>query len=126
MSRKTWRRLMQNIQKFLSGALLGAGLLFFAGLGVAQAQDSHPQAAQAQGSQPALGKMTIQATAKGTSTQMGKIYNVNITIDAYSNEDDRQTLISAFKKSGQDGLVNALQDMKPKGRIRFASGGVGN
>jgi len=117
---------MQNILKFRSGALLGASLLFFAGMGVAQAQGNQPQAGQAQGSQPPLGKMTIQATAKGTSTQMGKIYSVNITIDAYSNEDDRQTLINAFQKSGQDGLVDALQDMKPKGRIRFASGGVGN
>ena len=117
---------MQNIHKFLAGAVLGAALLFFAGMGVAQAQDNQPQAGQAQGSQPPLGKMTIQATAKGTSTQMGKIYSVNITIEAYSNEDDRQTLISAFQKSGQDGLVDALQDMKPKGRIRFASGGVGN
>jgi hypothetical protein len=95
-------------------------------MGVAQAQGNQPQAGQAQASQPPLGKMTIQATAKGTSTQMGKIYSVNITIEAYSNEDDRQTLISAFQKSGQDGLVDALQDMKPKGRIRFASGGVGN
>lgn len=117
---------MQNIYKFLAGAVLGAGLLFFAGMGVAQAQGNQPQAGQAQASQPPLGKMTIQATAKGTSTQMGKIYSVNITIEAYSNEDDRQTLISAFQKSGQDGLVDALQDMKPKGRIRFASGGVGN
>jgi len=117
---------MQNIHKFLAGAVLGAALLFFAGVGVAQAQGNQPQAGQAQGSQPPLGKMTIQATAKGTSTQMGKIYSVNITIEAYSNEDDRQTLISAFQKSGQDGLVDALQDMKPKGRIRFASGGVGN
>jgi len=74
----------------------------------------------------AKGRMTIQATAMGTSTQLGKIYNVNILIEGYSNEDDRQTLISAFKRNGQDGLVDALQDMKPKGRIRFASGGVGN
>src|SRR5215831_7969953 len=117
---------MQNIHKFLAGAVLGAALLFFAGVGAAQAQGNQPQAGQAQGSQPPLGKMTIQATAKGTSTQMGKIYSVNITIEAYSNEDDRQTLISAFQKSGQNGLVDALEDMKPKGRIRFASGGVGN
>jgi len=74
----------------------------------------------------AKGRMTIQATAMGTSTQLGKIYNVNILIEGYSNEDDRQTLIAAFKRNGQDGLVDALQDMKPKGRIRFASGGVGN
>jgi len=77
---------------------------------------------------PALGqgRMTIQATAKGTSTQLGRMADVNIYIESYSNEDDRQTLINAFKQRGQSGLVDVLQDMKPKGRIRFASGGVGN
>lgn len=71
-------------------------------------------------------RMTIQATAKGTSTQLGRIYNVNIHIDALSTQDDRNALIEAFKRSGQDGLVDKLQDMKSKGRVRFASGGVGN
>lgn len=70
--------------------------------------------------------MTIQATARGTSTQLGRIYNVNIVIQKYSTPEDRQALIDAFKRSGQDGLVSVLEDMKPKGRIRFASGGVGN
>ena len=70
--------------------------------------------------------MTIQATARGTSTQLGKLLDVNIYIQAYSTQDDRNTLINAFKQGGQDRLVEALQDMKPKGRVRFASGGVGN
>src|SRR3954453_21574681 len=74
----------------------------------------------------AQGRMTIQATAMGTSTQMGRIYSVNIIIEKFSTADDRQTLIDAFKRSGQDGLVDVLEDMKPKGRVRFASGGVGN
>ena len=74
----------------------------------------------------AQGTMTIQATAMGTSTQMGKIVNVNIYIENYSTIEDRNSLIEAFKKSGQDGMVKVLEDMKPKGRIRFASGGVGN
>jgi len=72
------------------------------------------------------GPMTIQATAMGTSTQLGKIYNVNIHIDGYSTQQDRQALIDAFTQRGQDGLVDVLADMKPKGRVRFASGGVGN
>lgn len=71
-------------------------------------------------------RMTIQATAKGTSTQLGKLVNVNIYIEAYSTLDDKQTLIDAFKSRGQNGLVDALQDMKSKGRVRFSSGGVGN
>jgi len=72
------------------------------------------------------GRMTIQATAMGTSTQLGRIADVNIYIEAYSTPEDRNTLIEAFKRRGQDGLVDALQDMKPKGRVRFSSGGVGN
>jgi hypothetical protein len=71
-------------------------------------------------------RMTIQATANGTSTQMGKIVNVNIYIEQFSTTEDRSSLINAFQKSGQDGMVKVLEDMKPKGRIRFASGGVGN
>jgi hypothetical protein len=71
-------------------------------------------------------RMTIQATAKGTSTQLGRMVDVNIYIEAYSTQDDKQTLIDAFKRRGQDGLVDALQDMKSKGRVRFSSGGVGN
>jgi len=72
------------------------------------------------------GRMTIQATVMGTSTQLGKLYNINIYIEGYSTQDDRQTLINAFKRNGQDGLVRELQDMSSKGRVRFASGGVGN
>ena len=71
-------------------------------------------------------RMTIQATAMGTSTQMGKIFDVNIIIEQFSTPADRKALIDAFTRSGQDGLVSVLEDMKPKGRVRFASGGVGN
>lgn len=71
-------------------------------------------------------RMTIQATAMGTSTQSGKLADVTIYIEQYSTTEDRNSLINAFKKSGQTGMVSVLEDMKPKGRIRFASGGVGN
>lgn len=74
----------------------------------------------------AQGRMTIQATAMGTSTQLGKIFNVNIHIEQFSTPDDRKALMDAFARSGQAGLVDVLEDMKPKGRVRFASGGVGN
>src|SRR5262245_23773129 len=71
-------------------------------------------------------RMTIQATVMGTSTQLGKMYNVNILIEGLSSPEERQALIQAFKRSGQDGLIGVLEDLKPKGRLRFASGGVGN
>jgi len=54
------------------------------------------------------------------------MFDVNIIIEQFSTQDDRKALIDAFTRSGQDGLVGVLEDMKPKGRVRFASGGVGN
>ena len=60
---------------------------------------------------------TIDATAMGTSTQMGKIVNVKVTIYEYSDDEDRQILIEAFKKEQNEGLVNALTKMKSVGRI---------
>jgi hypothetical protein len=74
----------------------------------------------------AQGRMTIQATAMGASTQMGKIYNVNILIEQFSTPSDRKALIDAFARSGKDGLVDVLEEMKPKRRVRFANGSVGN
>jgi hypothetical protein len=102
---------MRYISRFLCNGLIGSLLLSVLG-----------SATLAYGQE----RMTIQATAKGTSTQLGRIIDVNIYIEAYSTADDRNTLIDAFKRRGQDGLVDALQDMKPKGRVRFSSGGVGN
>src|SRR3974390_709942 len=71
-------------------------------------------------------RMTIQATAMGTSTQSGNLARRTLYIEQYSTTEDRNSLINAFKKSGQTGMVSVLEDMKPKGRIRFSSGGVGN
>jgi hypothetical protein len=69
--------------------------------------------------------MMIQATARGTSTQMGKMIQINIHIDQFSTQDDRKALIDAFNRSGQDGLVDALDHMKGKGRFSTPYG-VGN
>ena len=102
---------MRYISRFISVSLIGLFLFLVAG--------SAPLAY-------AQGRMTIQATAKGTSTQLGRIVNVNIYIEGYSTPDDRKTLVDAFNRRGQDGLVDALQDMKSKGRVRFSGGGVGN
>src|SRR6201982_1277256 len=105
------RRTMRYISRRLRNSLIGLLLLSVAGSGTLASDQ---------------GRMTIQATAMGTSTQLGRMADVNIYIEAYSTSDDRNTLIEAFKRRGQDGLVDALQDMKPKGRVRFSSGGVGN
>jgi len=60
---------------------------------------------------------TIDATAMGTSTQLGKNVSVKVTIYEYSTDEDRQILIDAFKKGQNQGLVNALTKMKAIGRI---------
>ena len=60
---------------------------------------------------------TIDAQAMGTSTQMGKNVGVKVIINRYSTQEERQILVDAFKKGQHQGLVKALQDMKPVGRI---------
>ncbi len=60
---------------------------------------------------------TIDATAMGTSTQLGKDVNVKVIIYEYSTDEDRQILVDAFKKGQNQGLVNALTKMKAVGRI---------
>ncbi len=60
---------------------------------------------------------TIDATAQGTSTQLGKTVNIKITIYEYSTPEDKELLTTAFKQGGNKGLVNALTKMKSVGRI---------
>jgi hypothetical protein len=102
---------MAHLKRLLRNTFIVSVFFVLAGIGTSvQAQE----------------RMTIQATAMGTSTQMGKIYNVNIIIEQFSTPDDQKALIEAFRSRGQDGLIDVLEDMKPKGRVRFSSGGVGN
>jgi hypothetical protein len=61
---------------------------------------------------------TIDATARGTSTQMGNIGSIKIIISKYSTPEDRQTLVDAFKKGQSQGLTEALSKMKSAGRIQ--------
>ncbi len=62
-------------------------------------------------------RITIQANAKGTSTQLGRIVPVRIIIESLSTPDDQKLLIEAFKKNRTEGMRSALGKMKPKGRI---------
>jgi len=63
----------------------------------------------------------IDARARGTSTQMGKDFDVKVTIDKFSSPEDRAALVAAFKKGGNDEMVKALSKMKSVGRIRIPS-----
>ncbi len=62
-------------------------------------------------------RITIQANAKGTSTQLGQIVAVKILIEGVSAPEDRDAIIAGFKKNGTDGMRDALEKLKPKGRI---------
>src|SRR4051812_49025000 len=54
----------------------------------------------------------IQASARGTSTQMAQVTHITIHVYEYSNHEDRQILIGAFEKGQNEGLVNALEKMR--------------
>lgn len=60
---------------------------------------------------------TIDATAMGTSTQMGRMVGITITIYDFSTPADRQILVDAYTKGQNQGLSNALQKMPAVGRI---------
>jgi len=92
-----------SIRKFSSGGLLLTALLLTAVTVALSADDRKVE--------------TIDATAMGTSTQLGKVVSVKVTIYEYSEEEDRQILIEAFTKGQNEGLVNALTKMKSVGRI---------
>ena len=50
---------------------------------------------------------TIDATAYGTSTQLGRNVGVTVIIYEFSTPEDRQILVDAFQKGQNQGLVNA-------------------
>jgi hypothetical protein len=60
---------------------------------------------------------TIDATAMGTSTQLGKNVSVKVIISKFSTEEDRAVLVDAFKKGQNKGLVDALSKMPSVGRV---------
>jgi len=60
---------------------------------------------------------TIDATAWGTSTQMGRNVGITLVIYEYSTPADEDILRDAFQKGQNQGLVNALEKMKAVGHI---------
>jgi hypothetical protein len=59
----------------------------------------------------------IQATAMGTSTQLGRVVSVNLIIKEITSDEERAGMLQAFQQKGNEGLVNALDKMKSKGRM---------
>ena len=68
---------------------------------------------------------TISATARGTGTQLGGSVGVTLIINQPSTPEDRQTLIQAFQKGQNQGLVDALRKMKAVGHVAI-SGTIGS
>jgi hypothetical protein len=62
---------------------------------------------------------TIEAQAFGTGTQLGQNIGVTLNIYEFSTPADRVTLVNAFEKGQNQGLVNALQKMKAVGHIEI-------
>src|SRR3984957_14633540 len=74
------------------------------------------------GSTPALSQdrskpETIEATAMGTDTQLGKELWIAPSVYEYSPRADKQILAEAFQNGKDQGLYNALSKMKVVGRI---------
>ena len=91
-----------RIRHFANGISLVLGLFMIAGVhGFGQRSENE----------------TIDATAFGTSTQLGRNFGVKIIIYEFSSPEDRDVLVQAFAKGQNDGLVNALEKMKAVGRI---------
>ena len=67
----------------------------------------------------AAAQEVFDVTAFGTSTQMGKNVPIKIIIERYSTPQDKQTIDQAFAQGQNQGLVNALEKMKPVGRIQI-------
>ena len=91
----------QGMQKRALGSLLLASLFFVGGTPAFSADNIE----------------TIQATAMGTSTQLGRTVGITVHIYEYSTMEDRDILIEAFTQGQNQGLVNALTKMKAVGRI---------
>jgi hypothetical protein len=69
-------------------------------------------------------RLTIRAIARGTSTQLGKLINVDIYINEFSAPEEQSALLEAFQANGSEGLANALDKLRAKGRIAL-TGTVG-
>jgi hypothetical protein len=90
----------------ISVAVLIVGSLFVADSNRAAAQDTKLSK-----------RITIQAQAMGTSTQLGRTFNITARVNELSPPGDQAILLEAFKAKGNEGLVNALSKMPAKGRL---------
>jgi hypothetical protein len=62
---------------------------------------------------------TIDAQAFGTGNQMGQNIGVTLNIYEFSTPADRVTLLQAYEKGQNQGLVTALQKMRSVGHVEI-------
>ena len=96
-----------NNGKLLAKSLLASGILLLTCTPWVSAQ------------QRGVKNETIEASAMGTGSQMGRVIGVTLNIYDYSTPADRTALVEAFDKGKNQGLVNALQKMKAVGHVEI-------
>jgi len=62
---------------------------------------------------------TLEAQAWGTGQQLGQTIGVTLNIYEFSTPADRVTLVQAYDKGQNQGLVNALTKMKAVGHVEI-------
>ena len=103
---KTRRRTMRNARisaKVAVGSLLMLAAIIFASI-PGFARDKYE---------------TIDATAMGTSTQMGRVIAITLNIYDWSTAADKQILMDAYAKGQNQGLSSALHKMKAVGHVEI-------
>ncbi|MDE3137831.1 MAG: hypothetical protein KGL59_14725 [Acidobacteriota bacterium] len=60
---------------------------------------------------------TATILAEGDYVAYARFLRVDVTIWQYSTPQDQQSLVQAFERGGQQGLVNALSRMSAKGHV---------
>jgi hypothetical protein len=100
------------MKQLRSLCLIGVAVLIFGSLLVAGSDRTVAQDRKETGK-----RITIQAQAMGTSTQLGRTFNITAIVNELSPPEDQKILLDAFQAKGNEGLVNALSKMRSKGRL---------
>lgn len=61
----------------------------------------------------------FEAAAHGQGNQLGMTMGVKATIESYSTAEDQKMLWEAFDKGGDQGLLDSLVKMPPRGHLSF-------
>ena len=105
---------MEKLNKgnFMKASVIVVALVLLAGIGSSVEAKDKPK------------YETISCTAFGQGTQLGQTFSVNLIIQEYSEPGDKQILLDAFTKGGDQGLYNAVTKMHSKGHLAI-TGTVG-